>query len=225
MRGRSVQINSGDVAQVWEDSLNGMPPMRVQYPQLFSICNMPKITVDKLGGVEAGDMFRRRLNPPLDNMWNEMCTTVLNTISSTEPDQVGWAPGPKRRFTTKSMYKLLESNLAGCDYRWIWKAKIPLKIRIFMWQLFQDAVLTRDVMKRRKWPGNANCSFCAARETAQHLFFLCPVARVIWRSVGVVLGTDLCPNNLWQYYTWCYIYLPDGAKFYTFGLAAICWAV
>ena len=103
MRGRTVQINSGDIAQVWEDSLNGMPPMRVQYPQLFSICNLPKIAVDKLGGVEAGDMFRRRLNPPLDNMWNEMCTTVLNTISSTKPDQVGWAPGPKHRFTTKSM--------------------------------------------------------------------------------------------------------------------------
>ena len=94
---------------------------------------MHEITVDKMGGVEAGDMFRRRLTPPLENLCAEMRTTVLGAISSIEPDQVGWAPGPKRRFTTKSMYKLLESNLAGCDYRWIWKANIPLKIKIFMW--------------------------------------------------------------------------------------------
>lgn len=40
-----------------------------------------------------------------------------------------------------------------------------------------------------------------------------------------MLGTDLCPNNLWQYFSWCYIFLPDGVKFYTFGLAAICWAI
>ena len=55
MRGRLIHVNSGDVARVWEDSLNGLPAMRVQYPQLFSICTMPEITVDKPGGVETGD--------------------------------------------------------------------------------------------------------------------------------------------------------------------------
>lgn len=66
-----------------------------------------------------------------------------------EPDQVGWAHGPRHKFTTKSMYEQLEKNIAGCDFRWSWKAKIPLKIKIFLWHLFQDAVLTRDVMGRR----------------------------------------------------------------------------
>lgn len=39
------------------------------------------------------------------------------------------------------------------------------------------------------------------------------------------LGTDSCRNNLWQFYSWCYVFLPDGARFFTFGLAAICWAI
>ena len=38
-------------------------------------------------------------------------------------------------------------------------------------------------------------------------------------------GTDRCPNDLWQYFAWCYCYLPDGEFFYTFGLAALCWAM
>lgn len=91
--------------------------------------------------------------------------------------------------------------------------------------LIQDAVLTRDVMKRRNWASNPKCSFFDERETTQYMVFLCPISRVVWCIVGSVLGTYTCPNNLWQYYSWCYVFLPDGARFHTFGPAAICWAI
>ena len=94
-----------------------------------------------------------------------------------------------------------------------------------MWQLSQDAVLTRQVMRTRKWTGNPTCSFCNELETSQHLFFTCPVAKVIWRCVGIVLGTEMCPNSYWQYFAWCHTFLPDGQKYYTVGLAAACWAI
>lgn len=123
------------------------------------------------------------------------------------------------------MYSYLEKNLAGCDYRWIWRAKLPVKILIFLWQLFQDVVLTRYVMKRGNWAGNRRRSFCDRRETYLHLFFKCPVARIAWRTVGSVFGTDLCPNSLCQFYSRCYVYLPDGERFFTTGLAAVCWAI
>lgn len=70
-------------------------------------------------------------------------------------------------------------------------------------------------MKQRKWSGNPCCSFCKEIESSQHLFFTSPVARVVWRSIGVVLGTELCPNNRWHYFTWCYIFLPGAERFYT----------
>ena len=94
-----------------------------------------------------------------------------------------------------------------------------------MWELSQDAILTREVMRKRKWAGNPKCSFCRDNETSQHLSFTYPMARVVWRTVGCVLGTNLCTNNLGQYFSWCYTFLPDGVKFYTFGLAAMCWAI
>ncbi|KAI4982928.1 hypothetical protein ZWY2020_023420 [Hordeum vulgare] len=40
-----------------------------------------------------------------------------------------------------------------------------------------------------------------------------------------MLGTSLGPNNIWQFYSWCFIYLPNGARFYTCGLAVVCWAL
>ena len=40
-----------------------------------------------------------------------------------------------------------------------------------------------------------------------------------------MLGTDLCPNNLCQFYSWCYAFLPQGERHFTVGLAAVCWAI
>ncbi|XBH95920.1 hypothetical protein VPH35_086409 [Triticum aestivum] len=80
-------------------------------------------------------------------------------------------------------------------------------------------------MRRRNWAGNPRCSFCDCRETYLHLFFRCPVARIAWRTVGAVFGTDLCPNNLCQFYSWCYAFIPQGEWCFTMGLAAVCWAI
>ncbi|XBI48035.1 hypothetical protein VPH35_111862 [Triticum aestivum] len=40
-----------------------------------------------------------------------------------------------------------------------------------------------------------------------------------------MLGTDLFPNNLCQFYSWCYAFLPHGERHFTVGLAAVCWAI
>uniref|UniRef100_A0A8R7R5F4 Reverse transcriptase zinc-binding domain-containing protein n=1 Tax=Triticum urartu TaxID=4572 RepID=A0A8R7R5F4_TRIUA len=42
-------------------------------------------------------------------------------------------------------------------------------------------------MKERKWPGDPKCSFCDNIESSRHLFFTYPVAKVVWRCVGMVL--------------------------------------
>ena len=113
-----------------------------------------------------------------------------------EPDSVSWSLSRKGKFTTKSVYDWLERDLSGPSYKWVWKAVIPLKIKIFLWQLFQNAVLTRDNMRRRNWPGNPVCSFCTNMETANHLFFTCPLARTLWGVLGLTAGVSYCPRSL-----------------------------
>lgn len=91
-------------------------------------------------------------------------------------------------------------------------------------------------MKGRNWPGNSKMFVLWGRETSPNLFFLCQVARVMWQTVGWVFGTDLCPNNIWQFFARCYTFFPDGesftlsiqrpfAKFYTIDLADFCWSI
>jgi hypothetical protein len=37
-----------------------------------------------------------------------------------------------------------------------WKAKVPLKIKIFLWYLRQWVLLTKDNLAKRKWKGVLN---------------------------------------------------------------------
>jgi hypothetical protein len=111
-------------------------------------------------------------------------------------------------------YQNLERNISGANNKWIWKAKFPLKIKIFMWRLFRDAIMTRDNLKKRDWPGSRICSFCGQNETAIHLMFSCSHARVFWGVVGAMVKTNTCPGSLWQCMSWFYAFFPYGRKFY-----------
>jgi hypothetical protein len=70
----------------------------------------------------------------------------------------------------------------------LWKMKIPLKIKIFLWCLGKGVTLTKDNLSKRKWKGSNKCSFCNNDETIQHLFFNCHVARAVWQIVNIATG-------------------------------------
>ena len=73
--------------------------------------------------------------------------------------------------------------------------------------------------------GSPSCYFCQNNESIDHLFFMCPVAKVIWGMVGLCIGATNIPNNLSQAKIWFVHWLPGGEQIYTFCMAAICWAI
>jgi hypothetical protein len=120
---------------------------------------------------------------------------------------------------------MAERNIAGAQNKWIWKAKVPLKLKVFLWQLCQDVVLTRENMKKRNWPGAPRCSFCNLLESNNHLFFTCKIVRVVWGILGKALGTDCVPQSFWQAVTWFHVFMPKREKFHIVILATVCWAI
>jgi hypothetical protein len=42
----------------------------------------------------------------------------------------------------------------GGSNKKIWKVKIPLKIKIFMWLMNQNTILTKDNLLKRNWQGD-----------------------------------------------------------------------
>jgi hypothetical protein len=84
---------------------------------------------------------------------------------------------------TKSMYLDLMNGHTIYLREYLWKLKIPLKIKNFMWFLSNKVLLTKDNLANRKWNGCQKCCFCDSAETVNHLFIGCPFAKIIWRMM------------------------------------------
>ena len=78
-------------------------------------------------------------------------------------------------------------------HKLIWKLKISLKIKIFLWYLQKEVILTKDNLVRKNWKGSFKCCFCNCNESITHLLFDCHHAKEIWRIV--YLATGLTPPN------------------------------
>jgi hypothetical protein len=46
----------------------------------------------------------------------------------------------------------------------IWKLKLPLKIKVFIWYLYKRVTLTKDNLARRQWQGDMKCCFYSSNE-------------------------------------------------------------
>jgi hypothetical protein len=55
----------------------------------------------------------------------------------------------------------------------IWRMKIPLKIKIFIWYVKKGVILTKDNLVRRNWKGSKTCCFYSKPGTIQHFFLEC----------------------------------------------------
>lgn len=200
-------------------------PFCVQFPVLFDLCQSQDCTVKDASDAGFAIPFRRNLSGILLSQWNEIIDKVSTLIISSSPDSVQWGLGKNKIFSTRSMYTWLEKNLAGSSNKWIWRSRLPLKIKIFMWQLCRDAVLTGENMRKRNRLGSPLCSFCNQVQTNSHIFFSCSISKVVWGVLGVALGSNCVPNSFWQAMTWLHSFAPGEDRFYVVLIAAVCWAI
>lgn len=140
-------------------------------------------------------------------------------------DKIIWVLGKNNLFSVKAMYNVLTKTEEGTDFKIIWKGKAPQKIKIFMWLVANNAILTKDNLLKRKWSGDPNCMFCESKESVNHLFFTCPTAKVVWIVIAKYIGVDDIPESLNQCWKWCEKWLPAGKKIHMWGVSVVCWAI
>ncbi|KAK1289401.1 hypothetical protein QJS10_CPB18g01390 [Acorus calamus] len=86
--------------------------------------------------------------------------------------------------------------------RWIWRTRLPLKVRIFLWMALQGRILTKEYRAIWRSTMSTTCELCrVAPESIDHLFCLCPVLLPLWRTLGAATGRSLVFSNrmeLWE---------------------------
>ena len=107
----------------------------------------------------------------------------------------------------------------------IWKIKVPLCIKIFMWFVHKGVILTKDNLMKRNWVGNPRCYFCDQNETIKHLFLECPLAKLLWRSIHIAFNIQppMSINTLFG--TWLNGVDIHIAKHIRIGICALLWAI
>jgi hypothetical protein len=115
-------------------------------------------------------------------------------------DVVLWSLDKSRGFTVSSLYAKLSEGVGTAVAIDIWKAKIPLKIRIFSWQLILDRLPSSKLIAERNGPASGLCALCGSCEDASHIFFTCPLARFAWSVLRQLLGCRWSPANFAQFF-------------------------
>ena len=140
-------------------------------------------------------------------------------------DRVRWRIGSSGKFSVKDLYFHLRSG-GVFPHIFMWKLKVPLKVKVFMWLMIKDRILTRNNLTKRGWTGNTQCHFCATEETVDHLIFQCSLAKMIWQIVVCALDLPRAPVGVDDMLNgWLDAFPTNQKKLVLGGCAAICWTI
>lgn len=149
--GGSFNIHSGTPVRFWEDTWVGDKPFGYAYPAFYNLVLKKDASVDQVMSTRPLNVsFRRGIKGDLLHQWLDLVVKVLGVFLNGGKDIFIWNLSAKGNFTIISMYKSL--ILRGiiplrCT---IWKIKIPLKIKIFLWYLLRGVTLTKDNLAKRR---------------------------------------------------------------------------
>lgn len=98
-----------------------------------------------------------------------------------------WAMDDRGIFTVKSCYKALiqdHSSFPVLDWHHVWKMNIPPKIKVFIWQVCTDCLLTADKLSQKKVECSPICPLCSNEyETTFHILAKCTYTRCCWNNM------------------------------------------
>ena len=122
-------------------------------------------------------IFRRSLSPAEFEEWQRL--TALFPSLSTARDSVIWPLSSSGRFSVKSLYSKHVGGTPTNRFSQVWKARLPPKIKIFLWQAFGRWLPSADQIRKRNGLGSQFCVLCGAVEDTEHIFFHCNLAKLI----------------------------------------------
>jgi hypothetical protein len=89
--------------------------------------------------------------------------------------------------TIKSLYTTLISNGVAHMNKQLWKLKVPLKIKTFMWYMSREVVLTKDNLARQIGMVEHNVASIYGK-SLYNTFFYCLCARFLWGLVQITFS-------------------------------------
>ena len=174
----------------------GAQPLWADFQNLYTLAINPEITVaTALASSPPALHFRRELSQVEQAHLTELLDTIAPVSLSSTADTVTWALTPSGKFSVKSLYRKLCQGPSFQMPNGLWSARLPLKIKVFFWQLFRNRLPTSANVAKRNGPSTGLCAICNVLEDATHVFFRCPLARFAWSAVRAAANSSWDPRS------------------------------
>jgi hypothetical protein len=122
--------DNGNSTSFWHNIWCDLEPLSSKYPCLFDIAYDKNITVAKAFSSEFRAVnFRRRIYGALEDEYNRLITQC-DSITISEEDKSVWLLGNKG-FSVNSFYKNIKSAQIPVPSSFLWKNRLPYKIKVF----------------------------------------------------------------------------------------------
>jgi hypothetical protein len=222
----SFRVGDGEGTRFWEDTWLGDAPLANQFPNLYAIVNHKNVTVASSfteNGLNIS--FRRNLHGDKWLSWLDLVERLMDIQLTDEKDTFIWKLTDSGQFSVRSLYAELLNGNTRFLRKYLWKIKVPLKIRIFMWFLNRKEILTKDNLTKRNWNGCKKCTFCDEEETIEHLFLKCKFASLIWRVVHFTFNMPPPSNIKNMFGNWLNGVSKSAKARIRIGVCALVWAI
>jgi hypothetical protein len=219
-------VGDGQNVRFWKDPWLGKVSLADRYPSLYDIVNTKnKRVAEVLANNPLHITFRRVLMGEHWEAWLDLVCRIMNVQLSDELDKFIWNLTTSGNFSVKLLYADYMNGHMVFLNKYIWKLKVPLKIRMFMWFLHRKVLLTKDNLTKRKWLGCNKCAFCDQDESIEHLFIRCTFSKLVWRVVHFTFNLPP-PTNVKKLFGNWLNGLDKHTKLHVrIGLCAIMWAI
>jgi hypothetical protein len=157
----SFRLNNGKQIRFWEDKWLGNYSFQQQYQSICDLVRQMSETVESvLSTLLLNVSFCRFLSQNNLRLWNDLVRRIMHVRLNDQKDVFTWNLHQYGLYTVCSLYLTLINNGTARINKELWRVKVPLKIKIFVWYMKKEVVLTKDNLAKQNWGGSKQCRFC-----------------------------------------------------------------
>ncbi|XP_063941514.1 uncharacterized protein LOC135149664 [Daucus carota subsp. sativus] len=184
------KLKNGKSVLFWEDRWFENKILKDVFKRLYHLSNLKDITVHDMvdcwrnSKENSGfDKWTRKLRQWELEEEGKLEAIIQSIIFLKGEDELLWSENLKS-YLVSSMTLQFSGQSEEVEWSFIWKIKIPHKIKLFLWKVQMNILHTKGFLVSRNIldPLEAHCPICRkVVETTDHLFLECRLARAAWK--------------------------------------------
>nr|AID60103.1 hypothetical protein [Brassica napus] len=118
----------------------------------------------------------------------QLASLVIDEVTGAR-DRMSWGEAKDGLFSVKAAYAFLTKDAVPRPnmedlYSRVWRVTAPERVRVFLWLVTHQVIMTNMERKRRHISENGTCPLCkSGDETILHVLRDCPAAAGLWRKL------------------------------------------